>query len=232
MASPPPPSPIHRDNSNSRFRDAEWFAGFTSDLHNTAIWSEFYTVEGPKHNLPRDVPPLPSIDGEVLFWNMMRASREADPWMYPALKNLKASGRYILAALSNTVIFPPGHPYNESHHDIKSIFDIFVSSAHVGMRKPNADIYEYTVKELDRFATENASGRGTALGWENGVKGNEIVFLDDIGENLKAAKRANFGTIKVNLGRAFEAVDQLEELTGLKLAGNHPRIAITPKARL
>lgn len=157
---------------------------------------------------------------------MMRGSRAADPWMFPALKKLKESGKYILAALSNTVIFPPGHPYNDTHSDVKAVFDVFVSSAHVGMRKPNADIYQFTVKELDKWAKLNAwSGRG----WEEGIKPNEIVFLDDIGENLKAAKEAGFGTIKVHLGRAYEAVDALEELTGLQLAGDHPRIAVKPK---
>ena len=31
--------------------------------------------------------------------------------------------------------------------------------------------------------------------------GDEVVFLDDIGENLKAARERGFGTIKVDLGR-------------------------------
>ena len=66
-------------------------------------------------------------------------------------------------------------------------------------------------------------------GWENGVKPDEIVFLDDIGENLKQAKKLGFGTIKVNLGEAYEAVDKLEKLTGLKLAGTHPRVSSAPK---
>ena len=56
-----------------------------------------------------------------------------------------------------------------------------------------------------------------------------MLFLDDIGENLKAGKARGFRTLKVHLGRAFEAVDELEEVTGLKLAGDHPRIAMEPK---
>ncbi len=96
------------------------------------------------------------------------------------------------------------------------------------MRKPNRDIYDYALKEIDAYARENASGRGAGLGWEDGVRADEVVFLDDIGENLKAGKKAGFGTIKVHLGKAFEAVDELEDLTGLKLAGDHPRIAIKP----
>lgn len=41
-------------------------------------------------------------------------------------------------------------------------------------------------------------------------------------------KQVGFQTIKVHLGRAFEAVDQLEDVTGLQLAGEHPRIPIKP----
>jgi hypothetical protein len=32
----------------------------------------------------------------------------------------------------------------------------------------------------------------------------------------------------VNLGTAFEAVDELEEVTEMKLAGDHPRIPVKP----
>lgn len=153
--------------------------------------------------------------------------------MYPALKALKSSGRYILAALSNTVIFPPDHKYSttESPDDPRRLFDVFISSAHVGLRKPDPAIYALALKEVDHFARENAASRGESLGWEEGVRADEVLFLDDIGENLKAGKKAGFQTIKVNLGRVFEAVDQLEEVTGLKLAGNHPRIPVKPIVR-
>jgi len=186
-------------------------------------------------NLPSALPPLPKIDGVKLFWTMMSMARTHDPWMFPALQKLKASGKYILAALSNTVIYPPGHPLTNAHDELRTVFDVFISSAHVGMRKPDPIIYEYAVRELDQFARENSgtTGRNTQ-GWENGVEANEVVFLDDIGENLKAAKNMGFRTIRVELGKAFEAVDQLEDLTGLELAGTHPRVPVRPnnKARL
>lgn len=60
------------------------------------------------------------------------------------------------------------------------------------------------------------------------IQPQDIVFLDDIGENLKAAKKAGFRTIKVNLGRTFEALDQLEDVTGLELAGDQPRVPVLP----
>lgn len=152
---------------------------------------------------------------------MMRCSRDPDPWMYPALLALKSSGKYILAALSNTVIFPPSHPYSAPHkQDVRNIFDVFISSAHVGLRKPDPKIYDLALKEVDKFSKENGKG---------GVVAGDVLFLDDIGENLKAGKQKGFMTLKVNLGRAFEAVDEMEKVTGLKLAGNHPRIPVEPK---
>ncbi len=132
------------------------------------------------------------------------------------------------------MIFPPEYDEkfsmlpDDSKDDVRSIFEIFISSAHVGMRKPNRDIYEYALVELDKYARVNASTRGKGLGWENGVKAEEVLFLDDIGENLKEGKSIGFRTIKVHLGTAFEAVDELEEITGLKLAGEHPRVPVKP----
>lgn len=153
--------------------------------------------------------------------------------MYPALKNLRKSGKFILAALSNTVIFPRGHPlYREDFFSepIRSLFDVFVSSAHVGLRKPDPKIYEYALNKVDKTAKLYAKkGKGISLGWQDGVRPDEIVFLDDIGENLKAAKALGFRTIKVSLGRSYEAVEELEAITGLKLAGNRPKIPITPQ---
>jgi FMN phosphatase YigB (HAD superfamily) len=212
-----------------------WFTGFNTDLHNPTAWQAFYTRAcASDPSLPKETPSVPSIDGESLFFNMMRQSRAADPWMWPALQALKASGKYLLAALSNTMIFPPEYNENfsmlpnDSKDDVRSIFEVFISSAHVGMRKPNRDIYEYALVELDKYARANASTRGKGLGWENGVKAEEVLFLDDIGENLKEGKSIGFRTIKVHLGRAFEAVDELEKVTGLRLAGDHPRVPVKP----
>ncbi|KAI0400499.1 HAD-like domain-containing protein [Xylaria palmicola] len=210
-----------------------FFAGFNEDLHNADRWAAFYKIQAAKDaSISQEIPPVPKIDGRWLFNDMMTISTAPDPWMYPALQRLKASGRFILAAMSNTVIFPQGHPLHRGDFysdPIRSLFDVFVSSAHVGLRKPDPRIYEYTLREVDKFARDNASSeRGKSLGWANGVRPNEIVFLDDIGENLKSGRKIGFRTIKVSLGKAFEAVDELELITGLQLAGNHPKIPVKP----
>jgi FMN phosphatase YigB (HAD superfamily) len=217
--------------------DESFFEGFNKDLHVQALWEEFYTREQTKNpKFPKDIPPLPKVNGEWLFNQMMGGSVNPDPWMFPALQALKSSGKYILGALSNTVIFRPGHRLHQEDFysgPVKSCFDVFVSSAHVGQRKPEPRIYANAVSQLDQYAKDNAqSSRNNGLGWENGVKPEEVLFLDDIGENLKAGKNAGFKTIKVNLGRAYEAVEELERITGLQLEGDHPKIAIKPRLTL
>ncbi|KAI1085173.1 HAD-like protein [Whalleya microplaca] len=207
-----------------------FYAGFNADLHDPGRWTAFYQSQKPGQS----PPPVPKLDGEWLFNDMMSHSTSPDPWMYPALRALHASGKFLLAAVSNTVVFPPGHALYTAdffHGDpLRALFDVFVSSAHVGLRKPDPRIYAHTLRAVDRFAREHADeARGRAGGWRDGVRADEVVFLDDIGENLKGGRKAGFRTIKVNLGRAFEAVDELEAVTGLKLAGGHPRIPIKPK---
>ncbi|KAJ0119128.1 haloacid dehalogenase-like hydrolase [Diaporthe amygdali] len=216
--------------------DAAFIEGFSKDLHSPELWKAFYEDQRAKDpRLPELTPPVPALDADFLFNDMMSSAVHPDPWVSPALKNLKASGKYVLAALSNTVIFPPGHKLYRpdiASDPVKSIFDVFVSSAHVGLRKPDPRIYELAVREVDKFARENAdSPRGRELGWADGITPGDIVFLDDIGQNLKAASKAGFRTIKVNLGRAYEAVEELEGITGLALAGDHPKIPIKPKIK-
>lgn len=226
----------HRLERGEIALDPGFYAGFNQDLHKEALWQEFYRREHKKNpKLADQTPSMPRVDGEWLFDQMMTGSTGPDPWMLPALKKLKENGKYIIGALSNTVIFPPGHKLHSSSWagPVRPIFDVFVSSAHVGLRKPDPKIYQYAVKQLDEFARRNASNaRNKGLGWENGVQAKDIVFLDDIGENLKAAKQAGFGTIKVNLGRAYEAVDELEKLTGLELEGDHPKIPVKPRMKI
>lgn len=219
--------------------DRAFFDGFNQDLHNLAHWKAFYQREQARSvSLPRELPPLPTLDGEWLFDEIMSRSHAPDPYMYPALQKLKQSGGYILGALSNTVIFPPGHKLHSGslfHDPLRQLFDVFISSAHVGLRKPDPRIYQRAVTTLDRFARDHAdSERGRRLGWDTGVRAQNILFLDDIGENLREARAQGFETTKVRLGKTYEAVEKLEQVTGLKLKGHDPEIPPGPvsKARM
>jgi epoxide hydrolase-like predicted phosphatase len=135
--------------------------------------------------------------------------------MYPALKKLRESGQFLMGALSNTVIFPEGHEYNKDASGVKSQFDFFISSAHSGLRKPDPKIYQMALQEMDTLAKK----RGLP-----GTNPNDVVFFDDIGENLKGAKKAGMRTVKVTLGKTQDAVKELEKLTGLQLLEDQARL--------
>ena len=62
---------------------------------------------------------------------------------------------------------------------LRELFDVFIESSVEGMRKPDPRIYELACSRL-------------------GVVPGESVFLDDIGANLKPARRLGFTTIKVD----------------------------------
>ena len=175
-----------------------------------------------------NIPPLPDIDAEWLHNRMMSIARQLDPHMGPALKRLrqhadKSNGQIILGALSNTSIFPPGHfLHDRSTADGKAskgldgIFDVFVSSAHIGMRKPDEEAYKYAIVRLREFVRTKWLG--------GGVEAEDIIFLDDIGANLRTGKKLGMRTIKVNLGHVDQAVKELERVTGLDVTSNGPKL--------
>ena len=159
--------------------------------------------------LSQPLPPLPTIDTTTLFWSMMAFSRNPNPHIYPALLSLHSSRRFILGALSNTVTFFPTHPYSASH-PLLSLFDIFVSSAAVGLRKPDRAIYELAMDEVRRIDGERGG---------SGVEVGDVLFLDDIGENVRMGEEMGWRVVKVRLGRTEEAVMELEKETEMQLSG-------------
>ena len=180
--------------------DAVYMRMFKADMQRPDLWKRFCREKlGRKAGEEGNVP---DVDAEELYWTMMSTARVNDPYMYPALLKLKERG-WRLAAMSNTTIYPDGHPFNErSEDDVRDVFEVFVSSAHVGMRKPNRDIYEYTLERVrERWP-------------EVEVEMGDVLFLDDIGENLKMGKSLGMRTIRVFLGRTEEAVRELEKETG------------------
>jgi epoxide hydrolase-like predicted phosphatase len=72
-------------------------------------------------------------------------------------------------------------------------FDVFVSSAEVGVMKPDARIYHIAMQRL-------------------GVSPSESVFVDDFTENIEAARR--LGMYVVHFASPTQARGQLEELLG------------------
>ena len=192
--------------------------------HSNALGGE---PSAPSHP-PKSgsLPPIPAIDGESLFWGMMSASREPDPYIFPALQKLKKSRpRPIVGALSNTVKYPPEHPWSKPRKSVTSasnaffsdpstFFDVYVASADVGMRKPERDIYELAIRKLNERDKQNGG---------QGINPEEIVFLDDIGENLKTARESDMKTIRVQLGKKWRAIKELEVILDVELMDEKTR---------
>ena len=212
-----------------------FFAAFDRELNDGASFRAYLERRGEP---ARDLPA--AIDARALFWRMMRAARRPDPHVFPALLALRRSGRFVVAALSNTVDFPAGvrdeagaefasglsrgggaPPAGEDGEElvgeVRSYFDVFVSSAHVGMRKPEVRMYKHCLREVGRAARE----KGIVREGEE-VRPEDVVFLDDIGTNVKAARKMGMRTIKVTLGESRRAVEELEREVGMDLSGKGP----------
>lgn len=104
----------------------------------------------------------------------MAAAAEPRPRMLAALSSLRARGLKT-AALTNN--WDTGAELDE-HADLRPLFDVFVESRVVGLRKPDPRIYQLACRELE-------------------IGPAEAVFLDDIGRNLKAARALGMTTLKV-----------------------------------
>lgn len=78
--------------------------------------------------------------------------------------------------------------------EVTSLFDIVIESSKIGIRKPDPAIYRLACEKMD-------------------IQPNRIVYLDDLGINLKPAREMGMTTIKV-LSEA-QAIRDLEEVIGL-----------------
>ena len=116
--------------------------------------------------------------------------------MINKIKLLSTSKKYKLICLTNVLkgvdIFTPKERV-EAVKDVMSYFDIIYESYKLNMRKPEARIYQYILKELN-------------------IEPQETVFLDDLGMNLKSARKLGINTIKViEPNDAIYELDQILE---------------------
>lgn len=120
------------------------------------------------------------------------------PRMVNVLRLCKAN--YRIACITNNVRSGEGPGMARTADkaramaDVMGLFDLVVESSVEGIRKPNPRIYSLTCERL-------------------GVDPDRVVFLDDLGINLKPAKQLGMRTIKV-LSEA-QAIDELAAITGL-----------------
>ena len=124
---------------------------------------------------------FPHLDRNSLLevWNCIL--RDFPDHRLEYLQKLAADKKYKLILLSNT---------NELHINwikenvgfyeaFKSNFDAFYLSHEIQLRKPNANIYEFVLKE-------------------NNIKAEESLFIDDTEENIMAAASLGIHTWHIN----------------------------------
>ena len=135
------------------------------------------------------------IDGKAVI-NVL--SGDLRPRMVEVLKICKQ--HYKVACITNNVKAGKGPGMNQNTEkanqvgQVMDLFDAIIEASVVGIRKPNPAIYQLACQALE-------------------VKPNDCAFLDDLGINLKPAKKLGMATIKV-LGEE-QAISDLSKLTGL-----------------
>ncbi|KAK4701495.1 hypothetical protein P7C70_g4738, partial [Phenoliferia sp. Uapishka_3] len=194
-----------------------FYERFGAELGDTkkgkAAYREFCIKKG------LECPQLPEkliIDGQELWTVMMAQATEPDYAIVTAINHLRLSKRFKIGALTNNFVVPgetpptppspsapsiskPSRPISVDElreavaeatrnpeakgaptYLLRSLFDEFVESAVVGMRKPDPRFYQVALDKL-------------------GVKANEAVFLDDIGQSAMMSRV--FDSPRRHLGR-------------------------------
>ena len=122
------------------------------------------------------------------------------PTMVDAL--LRCKQRFKVACLTNNVKWGSGPTMSTDAaraaevEKVMSYFDVVIQSSIEGMRKPQTAIYALACERL-------------------GVPAERIVYLDDLGINLKPARALGMTTIKVV--NESQALDDLEKVLGIGL---------------
>lgn len=127
-------------------------------------------------------------------------SGQLRPEMVDALRRIR--GQYRIACITNNVRAGEGpsmQPDAERARKIEAVmaeFEQVVESSRLGLRKPDPRIYRHACELM-------------------AVSPEEVVYLDDLGINLKPARELGMTTIKVTEPDA--ALASLEETLGMRL---------------
>lgn len=138
--------------------------------------------------------PVPGRDVIALLAGELR------PQMVRALERVQ--GAYRVACITNNVSAGEGRGMQTSAEraaeieEVMNRFEHVVESSKLGLRKPDPRIYRHACELV-------------------GVSPEAVVYLDDLGVNLKPARQLGMTTIKV--GRPEEALRELGAVLGLDL---------------
>jgi epoxide hydrolase-like predicted phosphatase len=184
---------------------AEGLGVTTAELHHVMMGPQFESGDHPWHRLERGEIPMEVLQGMLepiaaaagMSFRGDEVEKILAPGMYEVnrfvlekISELRGRG-YKTALLSNSIReFRPKLEEDVPPH----LFDAYVDSSHVGMRKPEPEIFHHTL---------------AALGLEDA---SYAVFLDDFAGNLAGATAVGLRTIHVKNPR--EALGELDALLG------------------
>ncbi|MBW2426459.1 MAG: HAD family phosphatase [Deltaproteobacteria bacterium] len=134
------------------------------------------------------------IDAREMMERMSSASAPRHE-MLEAIRRLRDAGLKV-GALTNNWSHTKPSGASDGTRAVRTHFDVFIESSVVGLRKPDPRIYALACELLETVAEA-------------------VVFLDDIGHNLKPARALGMTTIKVE--SAQPALRELEAHLGIPL---------------
>ncbi len=118
---------------------------------------------------------------------------EPNPPMIGFMRELRERGLRMALLTNNVREWEP--LWRSKLPELDEIFELVVDSAFVGMRKPEARIYELTLERLG-----------------DGLRAEECLFLDDLEVNCEGARR--LGMTAVRFDDAGQAIAELESALG------------------
>ncbi|KAL8615272.1 hypothetical protein ACOMHN_051764 [Nucella lapillus] len=156
----------------------------------------------------KEVSPVAGKDVNIDFLvDGMRVILNADPIpeMMDVVKCVRAEG--LKTALLTNNWYTDEQKSSTLVTVDQSLFDVVTESCRIGSCKPHPDIYRHCLASLE-------------------MQAQDVVFLDDLGMNVKAAQQLGMTTIKVQ--SPLQAIAELEKALGLTLQGHVPGTTSVP----
>eukprot|EP00924_Labyrinthula_sp_SR-Ha-C_P006950 maker-scaffold_8-snap-gene-5.8-mRNA-1 protein AED:0.01 eAED:0.01 QI:278/1/1/1/0/0/3/473/235 len=167
-----------------------FYAKFKSQLEDPNQLHTYYSYL--KKPVPSTLPTI-KVDTKLLLYNMSAKGRVVRENFISAIQSLRKNGLKTIAVTNNFAL--PGSDLGPTY-PIQTLFDHFIESKEVGLRKPDPRIYKLAIEKA-------------------GCEFSEAIFLDDIGMNLKSAAELGIETIKVSLHQEEKALQKLSTLTSI-----------------
>ena len=204
----------------------DWGGVLTTDLHSSmSAWADAEGVDleayasvmrewfgssieatvNPIHALERGEIEVPEFEDRLANALSKRLGRQikAEDLLkrlfahFGAAHDMTALVRRAKAAGIHTALLSNSWGNTYPDHLFDGMFDVVVISGEVGMRKPEPEIFHYTLKKMDLPATA-------------------CVFVDDIRQNIDSA--VQLGIVGIHHKSYHETAQELDVLFGMNLS--------------